>query len=120
MLAGIIGQQHTGWQAAAVVAGRQAGRQAEQQHLGTGDLMAAWLHIRLADWLAGAAALSCISHPSASCLPSPLPCLQRCRVHSTLFMPLYASPRRDACLGVFEVVLTEPDVNFAGMVAWIK
>ena len=53
MLAGIIGQQHTGWQAAAVVAGRQAGRQAEQQHLGTGDLMAAWLHIRLADWLAG-------------------------------------------------------------------
>lgn len=44
---------------------------------------------------------------------------QRCRVHSTLFMPLYASAARDACLGVFEVVLTDPDVNFAGMVGWI-
>jgi nucleolar complex protein 2 len=44
---------------------------------------------------------------------------QRCRVHSTLFMPIYASPARDACLAVFEVVLTDQDVNFAGMVGWI-
>jgi hypothetical protein len=44
---------------------------------------------------------------------------QRCQVHSTLFMPIYASPRRDACLAVFEVVLTDADVNFAGMVGWI-
>ncbi|PSC70446.1 rhodanese-like domain-containing chloroplastic [Micractinium conductrix] len=45
---------------------------------------------------------------------------QRCRVHSTLFMPLYSNLQRSgACLGVFEVVLTDPDVNFAGMVGWI-
>lgn len=44
---------------------------------------------------------------------------QRCRVHSTLFMPLYASARRDSCVGVFEVVLTDPEPNFAGMVGWI-
>lgn len=45
--------------------------------------------------------------------------MQRCRVHSTLFMPLYGSARRDAPLGVFEVVLTDPEPNFAGMVGWI-
>ena len=48
----------------------------------------------------------------------PVP-LQRCRVHSTLFMPIYGSAARDVCLGVFEVVLTDSDVNFAGMVGWI-
>lgn len=48
-----------------------------------------------------------------------IPSLQRCRVHSTLFMPLYASARRDSCVGVFEVVLTDPEPNFAGMVGWI-
>ena len=51
-------------------------------------------------------------------LPSPPPA-QRCRVHSTLFMPLYDSPRRSACVGVFEVVMTDPEPNFAGMVGWI-
>ncbi len=50
---------------------------------------------------------------------SPCPHLQRCRVHSTLFMPIYGSRQRDACLAVFEVVLTDADVNFAGMVGWI-
>lgn len=56
--------------------------------------------------------------PHAEPLPSPPPA-QRCRVHSTLFMPLYDSPRRSACVGVFEVVMTDPEPNFAGMVGWI-
>ena len=58
--------------------------------------------------------------PNASPPPPLCSCLQRCRVHSTLFMPLYSNLQRSgACLGVFEVVLTDPDVNFAGMVGWI-
>ncbi len=63
-----------------------------------------------------AAHRSCAHPPAFPFPPSPA---QRCRVHSTLFMPLYDSPRRDACVGVFEVVLTDPEPNFAGMVGWI-
>lgn len=45
---------------------------------------------------------------------------QRCRVHSALFMPLYASTAHRHPIGVFEVVQANTDVLFPVLVQWLK
>lgn len=45
---------------------------------------------------------------------------QRCRISSALFMPLYNSSKRDCVLGVFEVVQTEREVLFQGVIDWLR
>ena len=41
---------------------------------------------------------------------------KRCRVHSTIFMPLFSSVERAQPFGVVEVVLCEADVLFPALV----
>ena len=45
---------------------------------------------------------------------------QRCRINSTLLMPVYASPDRAACAAVFEVALTEDDALFPALADWLR
>lgn len=45
---------------------------------------------------------------------------QRCRVHSALFMPLYAAAARRHPFAVFEVVPADTDVPFPVLVQWLK
>lgn len=41
---------------------------------------------------------------------------QRCRVHSTMLLPMYMDPQRDHPFAVFEVCQTEKNVLFPSLV----
>lgn len=45
---------------------------------------------------------------------------QRCHVNCCLFLPVFASPARDRVAAVMEVVQTEENTRFAGLVDWAK
>ena len=45
---------------------------------------------------------------------------QRCHVNCCIFLPVFASPARDRVAAVLEVVQTEDNARFAGLVDWAK
>jgi hypothetical protein len=59
--------------------------------------------------------------PESACPPpNPSLCLQRCRVSSCMFMPVYDSSSRDRVAGVFEMVQGEPIVPFPAAMQWLR
>jgi hypothetical protein len=45
---------------------------------------------------------------------------QRCRVHSTLVMPVFQSEERDTPIGIFELVQSDRDVVFPAVIQWLQ
>ena len=45
---------------------------------------------------------------------------QRCRIHSTMLLPLYMTPQRDHPFAVFEVCQSEKNVMFPSLVDLVQ
>ena len=45
---------------------------------------------------------------------------QRCRVHSTLFVPIFDKASPDVPLAVFELVQSEKEVVFPAIMTWLR